>query len=269
MKTPSYIVAAVLAALVLTLTFAPESALAQSGMSEMEKAFGADEEEAEDDDSGADAEPSAAERAFESAVEEGETESEAKEDQVDEDLPQIGEDDQLAVFELDRGLYFASDLGVFMSFAGTQGYSNIQPYLALHVGYDLSDMFSVQASMAGGYVSNNPISDNELAGGGLGVESYQMLNIGAEFVAALRVAQRFAIEPKLGGGIAHVTPSLTDPNDNSAALPTINPQLTFGVDLNYLTLLTNFTAGASFTGYYVIGPNIPAVGAALHVRYTL
>jgi len=44
-----------------------------------------------------------------------------------------------------------------------------------------------------------------------------------------------------------------------------------GVDFKYLTLLTNFTAGASINFYGFIGSYgfIPAISAAAVVRYTL
>jgi hypothetical protein len=70
---------------------------------------------------------------------------------------QIGED-RLANFELDRGFYLSSDIGVLISLGGQAGYSNLQPFVSVRSGYDLSDMFSVQGSVSMGYISQNPIS---------------------------------------------------------------------------------------------------------------
>ncbi|MEL6547932.1 MAG: adventurous gliding motility protein CglE, partial [Myxococcota bacterium] len=156
-----------------------------------------------------------------------------------------------------------------MTFSGVNGSSNLQPFMAVHAGYDLNDFLGIQATISGAYVADNPPSDNELVAGGQQVSSYQMVNLGAELVASLRPLQRLAIEPKLGGGIAYITPTLTDPADPSLVLAEVNPQLTFGADVKYLTLLTGFTAGMSFTGTYVLGPNIPGLGIGFHVRYTL
>ena len=57
-------------------------------------------------------------------------------------LPEIGEEDQLAVFVLDRGFYFASDLGVLINVGGTRGNSNVQPFMSIILGYDVDEIFS-------------------------------------------------------------------------------------------------------------------------------
>ncbi len=183
--------------------------------------------------------------------------------------PDIGGEDQLAVFKLNRGFYFSSDLGLFMTLGGFRGYSNVQPYLSLTAGFDLNEFISLQAYMSHGYSSGNPISVNDTPNaGGQVTTSYGMLNGGAGVVFALRPTERFALEPKVGGGITKIYPQLTDPNDPGATLSPTAPHLSFGLDLKYLTLLTDFTAGVSLTGYYVLGPNIPAAAAAFVVRYT-
>jgi hypothetical protein len=57
------------------------------------------------------------------------------------------------------------------------------------------------------------------------------------------------------------------PLDNKRS-STFDPHLSGGVDLKYLTLLTDFSAGLSLTGYYILGANIPAASAAFVLRYT-
>jgi hypothetical protein len=186
-----------------------------------------------------------------------------------EEMQQIG-DDQLAVFELQRGFYLSSDLGVLMTFGGTQGYSNLQPFLSLKAGFDFNDYLSVQAALSAGYSSGNPISENDLPGaGGRDIVDFSLTSAGVEIVAAIRPTERFAIEPKLGGGITTLSPAPTDPRDVEASVGSVLPHASAGVDLKYLTLLTDFTAGISLTGYFIVGPNIPAGAAAFVVRYTL
>jgi hypothetical protein len=186
-----------------------------------------------------------------------------------EDLPEIGED-KLAIFELQRGFYLSSDLGVFMTFGGTRSYSNAQPFLSLKAGFDIGDYVSVQAALSAGYSSGNPISKNDLPGaGGREVVSFSLFNAGAEVVAAVRPTERFAIEPKVGGGITMLSPEPTDPADIDASVGSMLPHVSGGLDFKYLTLLTDFSAGVSLTGYIILGPNIPAGAAAFVVRYTL
>jgi hypothetical protein len=185
-----------------------------------------------------------------------------------EPLPDIGQD-QLAVFKLQRGFYFSSDLGVFLTFGGVNGNSNVQPYLSMKAGIDLGDFASIQASLSHGYSSGNPLSRAELpTEGGQGTINYGLMSIGGELVLALRPTSRFAIEPKIGGGLTFIYPQLTDPANPSNALSKSAPHVSGGLDFKYLTLLTDFTAGLSFTGYYILGPNIPALGTAFVVRYT-
>jgi hypothetical protein len=183
--------------------------------------------------------------------------------------PNIGGEDQLAVFVLHRGFFFSSDLGVFMTLGGYRGYSNVQPYLSLKAGFDINDALSVQAYVAHGYSSGNPISAMDLPeSGGQSTVSYGLLNFGGELVYAIRPTERFAIEPRIGGGLTRIYPTLTSPSDPGATLSPSSPHVGGGIDFKYLTLLTDFTAGVSLTGYYIIGPQIPAAAAAFVVRYT-
>lgn len=184
-------------------------------------------------------------------------------------LPQIGDEDQLAVFVLQRGFYLSSDLGVFMTFGGVRGYSNVQPFLSIKAGYDIGNYISVQLALSSGYASGNALSMNDAPGTtGQQVQNYGLFNAGLEVVGALRPTKRFAIEPKLGGGITLINPQPTDPNDVALVVQSPAPHIAFGVDLKYLTLLTDFTAGVSLSGYYVVGPNIIGAAAAFVVRYT-
>lgn len=178
-------------------------------------------------------------------------------------------EDRLANFVLQRGAYVSADLGMFVAFGGLAGNSNAQPFLALHAGFDINDYFSVQATMSGGYVSGNaPSEADDPNAGGQQVQSYDLLNFGGEIVASYRPTERFALEPRFGGGVTRNNPAFTDPNDVTVVMSTVNPHIVAGLDLEYLTLLTDFSAGASFTFYYILGPNIPALGSALSVRYT-
>jgi hypothetical protein len=180
--------------------------------------------------------------------------------QANNKLPQIGED-QLAIFKLQRGFYFSTDVGMFMTFGGMRGYSNVEPFMAIKGGYDINDYLSVQLVASTGFSADNPVSkDNQRS-----ALSYGMFNLGGEVVGAIRPMQRFAIEPRIGAGITRVNPDLLLDNNDSS---TFDPHLSGGVDLKYLTLLTDFSAGLSLTGYYILGANIPAASAAFVLRYT-
>jgi hypothetical protein len=244
-----------------TLVALPHGAWAQDDIdAEIEKALAADDDKKPAAKSAAAAESPAAPAAEPAAPATGEA----------EELPQIGED-QLAVFVLQRGFYLAGDLGFLMTFGGTRGYSNVQPYVALKAGFDINDYLGAQVSVSSGYSSGNPLSDNDAGLGTQGQEviNYSLFSFGAELVGALRPTERFAIEPRVGGGMTRIHPAPHDPGDPSAFIPGMLPHASAGFDFKYLTLLTDFTAGVSLTGYFLFGPKlIPAGAAAFVVRYT-
>ena len=176
--------------------------------------------------------------------------------------------DSVATFVLQRGLYARCALGTFLTLGGQYGHSAPQPYMAIAAGYDLSDIFSVQLEWAAGFVGNNPISaSNAPTHGRQGVASYGLTMAGVQVLLALRPWTRLAIEPRLGIGLAW----LSTPLLNAAGTQSLGSQalhILAGLDINYLTLLTDFSAGLSLTSYTI--PALAAVGvsAAGVVRYT-
>ena len=183
-------------------------------------------------------------------------------------LPEIGEEDQLAVFVLDRGFYFTSDVGVLINFGGTQNNSNVQPFISTTVGYDINEYFSGQFYLSQGYVSQNPLSERDMPGGvmGNGTADYSLTNFGLEAVGALRPTARFAVEGSAGTGVTRLNPLITA-EDGSSHLAWA-PHVVAGVDFKYLTLLTDFSAGISINAYMVLNPQILSVSAAGVFRYT-
>lgn len=179
-------------------------------------------------------------------------------------LPEIGTD-QLAVFVLQRGIYVTTNLGAFFTFGGKRGYSNIQPYMAIKAGVDLNNWLSVQLAGATGFSSGNAINNSNQPG--VGITSYSMFNLGAEVVGSFRPTERFAIEPVLGGGMTRINPALYSSIDGKT-YSAYTGHINGGVELKYLTLLTDFSAGASLMGYYIFGVNVPAMSIAFTLRYT-
>ena len=189
---------------------------------------------------------------------------------------QFGED-RLAVFELDRGFYMSSDLGFLISLGNVQGYSNLQPFVSVRAGYDLTSELSIQGVLSMGYISQNPISSfddptHPDGWSGRQIASFDLTNLGAEAVYALRPLPRLAIEPKIGAGLTLISPSLTDPANPSPVdgLSPIAPHVSGGVDFKYLTLMTDFTAGVSVNSYFILVPGAPifAISGGFVVRYT-
>ena len=181
------------------------------------------------------------------------------------------DEDKLANFVLQRGWYVGADFGTFISIGNTNGVSHLQPYLALRVGRDITNNFSLQLSGSAGYVADNPIStydDPAKTPSGTSVVSYDLLNLTAEAVYALRVTSRFAIEPRVGVGVSRINPLPTDPNNPDTLVRRENLVVVGGMNFTYLTLLTDFSAGISANAYILPSHGIVGLGIAFTVRYT-
>src|SRR5438105_4430522 len=62
-------------------------------------------------------------------------------------------------FEMARGFYIGSDLGVFLVFGGAaqgKSVSNLQPYVGLNLGYDFNTWFSWQVHAGRGFAAASP-----------------------------------------------------------------------------------------------------------------
>ncbi|MBC7793515.1 MAG: adventurous gliding motility protein CglE [Clostridia bacterium] len=181
------------------------------------------------------------------------------------------DDGRLANFVLQRGLYVGADFGTFMTFGDTKGVSNLQPFVGLRLGYDLTDNLSLQLTGSAAYVADNPLSDYDdpsKTPDGTGVTSYDLLNVTGEIVYAVRVTERFAIEPKLGTGLSRINPLPTDPNNPALLVSRGNFLIDAGFGFTYLTLLSDFSAGLSATAYIVPKPGIVGLATTFTVRYT-
>jgi len=172
-------------------------------------------------------------------------------------LPEIGDSDQLAVFVLDRGFYFSSDVGVLINLGGVNKHSNVQPFISTTIGYDVNEYLSGQVYLSQGYVSQNPLAEEDR----YGTADYSLTNMGGEVVGAWRPTARFAMEGSLGAGLTRLNPLVS----NYGAWA---PHVVGGMDFKYLTLLTDFTAGIAINGYMVLNPRILAISTAAVVRYT-
>lgn len=186
--------------------------------------------------------------------------------------PEVDADDgRLANFTLQRGFYVGADFGTFITIGGANGVSNLQPFVGLRLGYDLTDNLSLQLTGSAAYVADNPISDYDdpaVTPEGTAVTSYDLLSMTGEVVYALRVTERFAIEPKLGAGVSRINPLPTDPDDPTLLVSRANLLIDAGLGFTYLTLLSDFSAGLSATAYIVPKPGIVGLATAFTVRYT-
>jgi hypothetical protein len=173
-------------------------------------------------------------------------------------------------FEMERGFFIGSDLGVFMTFGGAaKAVSNAQPYVGINIGYDFNSWFSWQLHAGRGFAADAARTANESNGpNGPRITDFAFTNFTTGPIVWIRVWERLAIELKVQGGVAILDPIPVDPTIDGISVSGVEPVLGGGVALKYLTLLTDFTLGLDVTFNYIIGINLPSLNIAPTVRYT-
>lgn len=178
-----------------------------------------------------------------------------------------------------RGFFTETDVGGFFTVGGDNGYSNLQTYLQLGLGYQLTindgkglipigfhvgigaNAQNCWAGLApnGTCGSNtNPVSDNF---------TLTMLNLSAGYLH--QVVERLYIGGKLIGGVTLLDPrpiADTENPSNSALL--ISPNFGAALSVEYATNMDHFSVGLDVSYRLIIGPNINALGFYPRVQYT-
>ncbi|MCC6808307.1 MAG: adventurous gliding motility protein CglE [Deltaproteobacteria bacterium] len=174
-------------------------------------------------------------------------------------------------FEMSRGFFISSDVGMVWAFGGYdpgRSSSNTQAYVGLNIGYDFTSWFSWQIHAGRGFAASSPRSPNQVTR----IRDFGWTNVLTGPLAWIRIWERLAIEVKLLGGIAILDPVPLEVAVDGVAVSVVAGSIGGGVGLKYMTLLTDFTIGFEATFLYMIVPGaggIPALNIApLVVRYT-
>ena len=163
------------------------------------------------------------------------------------------------IFERLIGFYFEGRGGVFLTFGGSRGYSDGQPFFGFEFGYDINEELSIQLAYASGYQAANPLKDP------FDHPEYHydfgmtFINLSADY--DLYGAERWAIEARLGGGVVIINPE-ADPDQG-----VVDGDVFGGFRFEYYTLLRHFTVAIETNFYYVIPSMIPALSASGSIIY--
>ncbi len=114
-----------------------------------------------------------------------------------------------------------------------QIWSNLQPYIGLSVGYDISQWLGVQLSFGTGFVANAAVYDISIEN----PRDYGITTINLAVVGSFYVLERLAIMGKLFGGGAFMTP------EPLPFEPTIGGNAGAGIGVRYATLLPDVFVG--------------------------
>lgn len=201
-------------------------------------------------------------------------------------------------FAIPRGIFMESNLGGFLRFGGLQACkincepgadlmvttatSSAQPFVGFAVGKDLNESFGLQVLLGTGFVKGGavgtvaepqmpgtPIESNLLP-----PEDYSLTYITPQITYLLVLEQfRLGLELKIGGGLViasnGIKVSQMTEDMKPADLPSasLDFNVSGGVSLKYLTLLTGFVVGVDIAGGYVVGGQIPYMHISPAVKY--
>lgn len=169
------------------------------------------------------------------------------------------------------GFYAETALGSFMTLGGADGYSNMEAFLSLGVGYDFVREFSVglQFQLAPSAGDCYGPSDSYCGASAQGSATFTMAAIDTIVTYRLPISERLFIPFRLFGGVANLSP--LPRNDLGAAagaggiwVPTGG--LATGVE--YATRFDHFTVGIEASGRFVPALNMTALAFYPRIRYT-
>ena len=111
--------------------------------------------------------------------------------------------------------------------------SQLQPYIGLSVGYDISQYLGLQVSFGTGFVANAAVYGDSVEN----PRDYGLTTINLAVVGSFYVLERLAIMGKLMGGASFMSP------EPLPGEPTIGGNAGFGVGVRYATLLPDVFVG--------------------------
>lgn len=169
--------------------------------------------------------------------------------------------------EVRRGFFTETDLGVFGTVGGADGYSNAESYLQLGVGYDFKSGLELAAAFGLGSSGANCLSARDELGVCATPDSFtaSFLDLSVGYLHPLR--GRLFLVPRLAAGYARIDPS---PRVDASGEPTRASNFNFGagVGVEYATAMDHFSIGADLMFRYVIGVRVATLALYPRVKYT-
>lgn len=189
-------------------------------------------------------------------------------------------------FVFKNGLYLTSELGGFLRFGGygdSSGdpcyrceqkiTSNLQPWIALTLGYDFLKFLGAEVTLGTGFIADAaPIERETQSPENSAITMVNVAVTGSYYI------DRFALTGKAFVGGALLTPA---PFPDAVPL---GGQFGLGVGVRYATLLTNVVIGIDVASYFIVSPDvhtghigpvaigdlplIPAISFAPVIKYT-
>lgn len=183
-----------------------------------------------------------------------------------------------------RGFFTETDIGGFFTLGGYDGYSNLQIYLQLGIGYqftinDGAGIIPIGLHVGIGSNAQNCWATQRTASGACQIGSgsnatvfadnftMTMINLSAGYLH--RVVERFYVGGKLLGGVTLIDPRpIPDDQDITNQSTLIAPNFGVALSVEYATNMDHFSIGLDVAYRFAIGPNISELMFYPRVQYT-
>lgn len=176
-----------------------------------------------------------------------------------------------------RGFFTETDIGGFLTVGGDNDYSNVQTYLQLGVGYDVSDKFELGVHVGIGSNAANCWSGLKTNGiDCIETDNFTVTFLDATAAYLLELAPRFYLAPKFAAGYTLLDPAplyspATGPDgkrkDGATAING-GVNLGGGLGVEYATSMDHFTIGVDVLYRFILGPNMHSLQFFPRVKYT-
>ncbi len=159
-----------------------------------------------------------------------------------------------------RGFFTEVDVGLFVNVLGSDGYSNLQSYLQLGVGYNIGEAVELGVHFGLGSNAQNcwAAYENDRC---LGAANFTLSFINASAAYNFKLLHQLFLSPKLTGGWTLLEP---EPILGLNGAPNIGG----GVGIEYVTEMDHFSIGFDALARLIVGPNVLSLQFYPRVKYT-
>lgn len=169
--------------------------------------------------------------------------------------------------EVRRGFFTETNLGVFGTVGGADGYSNAETYVQLGVGYDLSSRLELGASFGLGASAANCLTTRDALGRCASPDSFTMMffDLSAAYLHPLK--GRLYLVPRVAAGYTRLDPAPRDTSSGDARTAS-GLNLGAGMGVEYATAMDHFSIGADLMFRYVLGVRVATFALYPRIKYT-
>lgn len=153
-----------------------------------------------------------------------------------------------------RGFFVETDLGALQTLGGNNAYSNLQSYLQLGVGYDVSRLIEVALLAGMGANADNCFAATDKNGNCTETSNFTMTFVSVSVSFLVQVIEHLYITPKVVVGYTFLDPAPVATGtgaDRKELKGAMHGGV--GVGFEYATSMDHFSLGLDVTARYIVG----------------